>query len=231
MKENNNNLKETSIEILILKNFMAVLKKYNKYTLFRCVVGANTDNIVSNIYKNMYSFNSLIRLQRSRDDVFVNASDMNSFANILKDVQHGGISQENSDPKTIQKYVANCINLLLHIYIERQVRDIKAIEEIGGQIFDMTCKELLGNDFEDLLVPPSEENVAKMRELNQFLMECNDNGRTLPQDRLDEIRAFIDSIRRDGGNEDMWYAQPNLGNEPDEPVEEDYDDYFVDDPW
>ena len=231
MKENNSNLKATSIEILILKNFMAVLKKYNKYTLFRCVVGVNTNNIVSNIYKNMHSFDNLIRSQRSRDDVFVNASDMDSFANMLKEIQHGGISQENSNPETIQKYVANCINLLLHTYIERQIRDIKAIEEIGGQIFDMTCKELLGNDFEDLLVPPSQEKMAKMRELNQFLMECNDNGRTLSQDRLEEIRAFLDSIRRDGGNEDMWYAQPNLGDEGDEPVDEDYEDYFDDAPW
>ena len=230
MRINNNKQMENNIEKLVLMNFIAVLKKYDKYPLFRCTVGVKTGNVISNLYKSMSGFKSIMLSQRD-NNIFENAQNIDSFVQMLKDIQNGGLPRNVTDQREIQKYIAGCTNFLLHLYLERFVGDFKLLEEIGKQIFDMSCEKLFGKGFEDLLVPPSREKAAKMRELNQFLMECNNNGRTLSQDRLDEIRAFLDSIRRDNGNEDMWYAQPNLGDGGDEPVEEDYDDYYDDTPW
>ena len=58
MKVNSNNKREgkQDLEYLVLKNFIVVLKKNDMYPMFRCVVGINTRNVVSSIYKRMTSF-------------------------------------------------------------------------------------------------------------------------------------------------------------------------------
>ena len=60
MNRNNHIDGKQDLEYLVLKNFIAVLKKNGMYPMFRCSVGTNTRNVVSSIFtrtsqKRMYS--------------------------------------------------------------------------------------------------------------------------------------------------------------------------------
>jgi hypothetical protein len=188
VKRNNNGEDRQDLEYLVLKNFIAVLKKNGMYPMFRCSVGTNTRNVVSSIYKRMNSFERFHQNQ-SKENVFANAGNIDAFVKMMKEVAHGGIgiNYNTDDPAQLQGSIANAINMLLHIFIERNVRDIKKLEMLGGQIFDMTCRQIFGGEFEDMLPQPTPE-MEKMRNMHEMLV--NRGVRPTPE-MIEEINRMI----------------------------------------
>jgi hypothetical protein len=68
-------------------------------------------------------------------------------------------SLEVKNTKEFQMTIMHLVNSLLHNCIEYGVRDnMKILEEVGAQIFEDSCKELLGESFEDL----TQEDMPKL---------------------------------------------------------------------
>jgi hypothetical protein len=139
--------------------------------------------------------------------------------------------------------------MLLHIFIERNVRDIRVLENLGGEIFDRTCRDIYGCEFKDMLPPPP-PNVEKMRELNQKLLEC---GGKPSEEMMEEIRRLMEEQQRyrenhenefDGGmmmpegyvpmvdDEDLDFLDNFLGDEnAEEEAEEENEEWLDEDDW
>ena len=247
MKVNSNNKREgkQDLEYLVLKNFIVVLKKNDMYPMFRCVVGINTRNVVSSIYKRMTSFER-IHKNLSKENVFTNAGNIDSFVKLMKEVAHGGVgtNYNTEDPAQLQGSIANTVNMLLHVFIERNVRDIHKLEELGGEIFEMTCKEVFGGEFEDMLPKPTPE-MEKMRQLHDMMMH---SGVRPTREMLEEINRMIAEGRlpqmplaQEGEpvnpavNEDDWDFLDDFLDDEDENfaegVEEDAGDWENGDEW
>lgn len=188
VRNNNNNVEKTDIEYLVLKNFIAVLKKNSMYPMFRCVVGSNTKNVVSSIYKRMPSFSVIIRNQ-SRENIYKDAGNIDTFVRMMKESLHGGLPRDEKDPAKLQHHIANCVNMLLHVFVERHVRDFHRLESLGAEIFDLTCREVFGGEFEDMLPQPAGMEEAN-RMLNQMMIDGN-LQRPTPE-ILEQIRQYIE---------------------------------------
>lgn len=170
------------IEYLVLKNFITVLKHNGMYPLFRCVVGTNTKNVVSVMYSKMRSFERYYH-HISDDNIFREAGNMNKFVELMKTTQHGGLRRGETDPAKIQRHIADCVNMLLHVFIERNVRDMRRLEQLGGQIFEMTCRGIFGGEFQDMLPEPPQ----KMKELNEMML----NGQRPTKEMIEELKRAI----------------------------------------
>lgn len=164
---NNKQGRKPDIEFLVLKNFIAVMKSNGMYPMFRCSVGWNTKNVVSNMYRHMNSFGNIMRNQ-SKENIYKDAGDMHSFLEMMKNSLNGGPRFSEDNPAQIQHYIANCVNMLLHVFVERNIRDFHKLESLGGSVFELTCKEVFGDDFQDMIAPPA--NIEKMRKFNEMMM-------------------------------------------------------------
>lgn len=215
----NNSLEEKpDIEFLVLKNFISVVKKKGMYPLFRCSVGWDTNNVISSIYRRMYSFQNLMKNQ-SNENIYKDAGNIDMFLELMKaSLKEHGFS--NNNPAEIQHHVANCVNCLIHIFIERRVRDYKILESIGGEIFDRTCREIFGGDFEDLLPAPP-QNLEKIRDINQRIME---NGGRPTQEMLEELRRVVEEQR--GVTPEMVEEFRRRANVEDNPIRQLNDEDF-----
>jgi hypothetical protein len=221
------------IEFLVLKNFIAVLKKNDMYPMFRCLVGTDTRNVVSSIYKRMPSFGNFYRNQ-SKENIYRSAGNIETFINLMKQSFNGGLSKDEKDPAKIQHHVANCVNTLLHVFVERNVKDFHRLEMLGGDIFDSTCREIFGGDFEDMLPKPSDATSEQIRRLNEMIA----NG-SMPRptpEMMEQIREMLERSNRehtqmyepeDGQplvNEDDWDFLDDFLDEHDDRDEEFFDE-------
>lgn len=215
VRNNNNNVEKTDIEYLVLKNFIAVLKKNSMYPMFRCVVGSNTKNVVSSIYQRMPSFSVIIRNQ-SKENIYKDAGNIETFVRMMKDSLNGGLPMDEKDPAKLQHHIANCVNMLLHVFVERHVRDFHRLESLGAEIFDLTCREVFGGEFEDMLPQPT-QNMEQMRKLNQMMIDGS-LPRPTPE-MMEQIRQMMERTRQE--------ENPFFGNGHPMINEEDWD--FLDD--
>lgn len=226
---NNNVSKKENLEIeyLVLKNFIMVLKENHMYPMFRCIVGSNTRNVISTLYNKLPSFYPIIRNQ-SKDNVFRDAPDIQSCVNMMRTSFEGGVSNNEKDPAKIQHHIANCVNMLLHIFIERNVRDFQKLEKMGGTIFEMTCREIFGGEFEDVLPPPPGD-VEKMRQINEMIIN---SGQRPTREMLDQIRQILEEQRNNQNlempegfqpmvNEEDWDFLDDFLDEQEEEIEDD----------
>ena len=215
----NNNVEKTDIEYLVLKNFIIVLKKNNMYPMFRSVVGSNTKNVVSSIYQRMKCFAVIIRNQ-SKENIYRDAGNIDTFVRMMKDSFNGGLSKGEKDPAKLQHHIANCVNMLLHVFVERNVRNYQKLEALGGEIFDLTCREIFGGEFEDMLPKPN-ENMEQMRRLNQMIIDGS-----IPKPTPEMMEQIRQMIERNNADHASLY-----GNDQPMVNEEDWDflDDFLDD--
>ena len=188
-KINVNSARKPDIEYLVLKNFIAVMKSNGMYPMFRCSVGWNTKNVVSNMYRHMNSFGGIMRNQ-SKENIYKDAGDMRTFVDMMKQSLNGGHRFSEGDPAQTQHYIANCVNMLLHVFVERNIRDIHKLENLGGNIFELTCREVFGDDFQDILTPP--ENIERMRELNEMMMR----GERPTPEFMEQLQREMQEIQR-----------------------------------
>jgi hypothetical protein len=233
VKSNNNRGNKQDLEYLILKNFITVLKKNGMYPMFRCLVGTETKNVVTSIYKRMHSFEKFYKNQ-SKENVFRKAGNIDTFVGMMKEVAHGGVgtNYKTDDPAQLQGLIANTINMLLHVFIERNVRDIHTLESLGGQIFDMTCREVFGGEFEDMLPQPTPEmekirqmyemmSVRGMRPTPEMIEEIN---RTIAEGRLPQFPGAPAPGQPMVNEEDWDFLDEFLGDEDNEEDGEFYDE-------
>jgi len=226
VKRNNNGEGKQDLEYLVLKNFISVLKKNGMYPMFRCSVGTNTRNVVSSIYKRMNSFERFHQNQ-SRENVFANACNIETFVKMMKEVAHGGIGTNYNidDQAHLQGSIANTINMLLHIFVERNVRDIHKLEMLGGEIFDMTCRTIFGGEFEDMLPQPTPE-MEKMRQMHEMMVNrglrptpemVEEFNRMIAEGRLPQFPGAAPAPGQSMVNEEDWdFLDEFLGDEDDE---------------
>lgn len=238
VKRNNNGEGKQDLEYLVLKNFIAVLKKNGMYPMFRCSVGTNTRNVVSSIYKRMNSFERFHQNQ-SKENVFANAGNIETFVKMMKEVAHGGIgtNYNTDDPAHLQGSIANTINMLLHIFVERNVRDIHKLEMLGGEIFDMTCRTIFGGEFEDMLPQPTPE-MEKMRQMHEMMTSrgmrptpemIEEINRMIAEGRLPQFPGAAPAPGQPLVNEEDWdFLDEFLGDEDGEFYDEE-DEEFGDD--
>jgi hypothetical protein len=187
MKEKNEYTNfEKDIDYLIFKNFTFVLKKHKMYPIFRCLVGTNTKNSVTSIYLNMPSF-SRVYARQIRDNIFRNAGNFGMFIHIMKQTFNG---VKNESPEEIQRHVADSVNNLLHLFIEPQVRRFEVLEELGEEMFNLTCREFFGGDFEDKLPKPQNLDMEKIKQINEMIH--NQRVRITPE-IIREMNRIIDS--------------------------------------
>jgi hypothetical protein len=223
VKNSNNKVEKTDIEFLVLKNFISVLKKNGMYPLFRSVVGSNTKNVVSSIYNRMPSFAHIIKNQ-SKENIYREAGNIDSFIKMMKDSFNGGLPEGVNDPSNLQHHIANCVNMLLHVFVERNIRDFHKLESLGGEIFDRTCREVFGGDFEDVLPQPSGD-VEQMRMLNQMMIDGNMSKPT--PEMIEQIKRMLENSNREHHsiysnaqpmvNEEDWdFLDDFLGDEDEE---------------
>lgn len=227
VKRNNNGEGKQDLEYLVLKNFIAVLKKNGMYPMFRCSVGTNTRNVVSSIYRRMNSFERFHKNSESRENVFRDAGNIESFVKMMKEVAHGGIgtNYNTNDPAQLQGAIANTINMLLHIFVERNVRDIHKLEMLGGEIFDMTCRTIFGGEFEDMLPQPTPE-MEKMRQMHEMMASrgmrptpemIEEINRMIAEGRLPQFPGAAPAPGQPMVNEEDWdFLDDFLGDEDDE---------------
>lgn len=191
--KNNTKPEQPDIEYLVLKNFIAVIKKHGMYQMFRSVVGGNTKNVVSMMYGKMNSFHSIIHNQ-SKENIFKDAPNIETFVKMMKDSFNGGLNRGEQDPAKLQHHIANCTNMLIHVFIERNVRDFNKLEQLGGEVFESSCREYFGGEFQDMLPAPP-ENMDKMRKLNQMII---DGGMSRPTpEMMEEIRRIIENSNQE----------------------------------
>jgi hypothetical protein len=220
-KINVNSVRKPDIEYLVLKNFIAVMKNNGMYPMFRCSVGWNTKNVVSNMYRHMNSFGGIMRNQ-SKENIYKDAGDMRTFVDMMKQSLNGGHRFSEGDPAQTQHYIANCVNMLLHVFVERNIRDFHKLESLGGNIFELTCREVFGNDFQDMLTPP--ENIERMRELNEMMMR----GEKPSPEFMEQLHREMEEIQRRRqaeGNAEGLPMIEDLGNFLDEFLDEDNGEY------
>lgn len=252
MNSNNRETKNSDIEALVLKNFIIVLKQNDMYPFFRCSVGTSTNNVISSLYMRLNSFRDVIIRQR-KDNIFRDSPTIESCADMLKQTLGGGLNNNEKSPAKIQHHIANCVNTLLHTFVERNVRDFHKLEHMGGMIFDMSCRAIFGDEFKDVLPPPP-ASAQVMRQINEYI---TNTGQRPTREMLEQIRQMIESQQIAQNPELSPLGQPPLveegddwdflddflgendeedGEEWDEEDERDEDDedaweYFDDDDW
>ena len=129
-----------NVEFMVLRNFISSLKQRRKYTWFRTSVGAMTQNPMSLLYR-IFSCRSTDHYCRV-DSVYEMVITMVS--------QVGKRSDNITSEKDLQQHIANCTNILIHEFIEAHTRDFEKLSKLGEEIFNKTCSEIFGEDFEDL---------------------------------------------------------------------------------
>lgn len=192
MNNSVDNKTKNKIEFLVLKNFIMALKQRKMYPFFRGVVGYRTTNPISNFYAKMPGFRSVFGMVSSKN-AFINVNGIDEMINMMKISIPNEMHINSSDEcAKIQARVANCVNALIHVFIESHVRDLKTLESIGGSIFENTCREIFGNDFKDVLPPPPRmpEGISNLRGVHE--LNGNINWDEIPTRR--SVNEFWDLI-------------------------------------
>lgn len=140
------------VDFLVLKNLVRVVKNRKMFASFRCTIGLSEASSMSFVYQS--SINAMA------DSICANGSDnpfkkCKTIKDILDVVNHNSnVVMDVRNDASVQRRVVDSLNYLMHVLLERIVKDIRIIERIGEEVFNMTCEELFGKGFKDLTVPP-----------------------------------------------------------------------------
>ena len=210
------------VEFLVLKNFIAAIKRHGMYSKFRSTVGIETNNCVSTMYKKMRCFQPVIQ-NRSKENAFVKAENIGSFLRIMVKTFGGkcGSDFQNNQDGMLQRHIANCTNMLIHVFVERYNNDFAFLSEIGGEIFNSTCEEIFGVGFVDMTQPRPEE-MEKMKQIHELIKA----GKLpeLPPNMAEQINRMMEEnhgMYGDGFMEDM---EDEYYDDEDTYYDEDYDE-------
>ena len=145
--------KEHYINFLVLKNLCRVLKNRNLFVKFRCTIGSNTLNKMSQPYLSLMTPILGRYISRiSRESPFGNCGSIND---ILCTIASGTLLKVDLESEeNIQKNITATTNILIHFLLEKNLGSIKEAEKIGEEVFNLTCEGLFGKGFKDLTTLP-----------------------------------------------------------------------------
>lgn len=224
--------KKEDIKTLTFLNLMKVLKQKNMYPKFRASVAVTpysgkNGNGISSIYYDLKSFSYIIK--RQGENPFMNCLNYKQLLEIIDNYMNPPMV-DNGDEQTItQIYITECINSILHSCLERHVgRDIKILEEIGQETFNITCKKLYGEGFEDKtasMMPP------QAKQMQDMLKSINLDGLSKEEQMkyfMDSIEAFRNSMikNREYTQNGEYIEMPKPSRYYDDGL---YDLHFIDD--
>ena len=212
--------KQYLIEFLILKNFIAAIKKRGMYVYFRRSVGICTNNPASNLYMSINSCRENVK-HDMKDNPFINAGNMLEFLQIMVSVI-GKRGEDIKNEKEMQYHISNGVNMLLHVFIENHNNNFDFLCQIGEEIFNATCQDIYGKDFQDMTKQISKEDISKLKAFHEAIAS---NPRCVSKAMISEMMEVFDRYR----DESLETFRPNL---PDEDLdlrldweELDFDDY------
>ena len=213
--------KEYYIDYLTIKNLSRVLKNRKLFTKFRCTIGINKISPMSNAYAILFSWLQKEVYYRN-DNPFIHCKSFKDILKILKDVAVGEVDLNNEE--SIQIRITNSTNFLLHMLLEKNLGDLKTIEKIGEETFNMTCEELFGKGFKDLTVP---EGIDMDLILKYNKMISSGETPEITPDIKAQLDKFTSFIKEHG----MFYNSPIFpdNDEDDTGFVWDDDEFFEED--
>lgn len=138
------------IEFLVLKNISRVLKNHKMFANFRCSIGYHNRGKMSFPYRLTHVMDNTVSALLVHNPF----THCETIEDVVKIMSGGHEFNNYDDDARVQKKVIDCINMLLHVLVERTIKgNFSILEEIGGETFKITCQELFGNDFVDHTIP------------------------------------------------------------------------------
>jgi hypothetical protein len=157
---------EYYVDFTVLKNLSRVLKNRKLFASFRCTIGICQQSNMSFAYR--LAKNAMARSFNANyeNNPFKQCKSLKDLLDVVNNSVRNPL--DITDDASVQRRVIDTLNLLMHVLLERVVGDIRLIENIGEEVFNMTCEELFGNDFKDLTVPP-DVNMEVVRKVGEMM--------------------------------------------------------------
>ena len=222
--------KEYTVEFIVFKNFLGVAKKNGLYNSFRRNVGCHPENSFYHLYGAFKCFNG----RRRNDDSFLNVKDTLGLLKLITHHTHGmrGIAIE--DEMKLQRHIANCVNILVHVFFERGIRDFNRLSQLGGEIFERSCKEIFGDDFKDL-TEPSPEEKKYIEELQKILPNGTFDPSKITPEIMEQLQRLVELRQNSlqGEDQNLWYGESDddFLDDEDEFLDEDNEEFFENEPF
>lgn len=156
---------ENELLNIVFNCLCRVLKDRKLYTKFRCFIGYGDKTFTSLIYPSIGAMRQYTHMAycSAKHNPFYMAKNRNDIFMIFSTMHNCDISKEAPEEvKSIQLRISQFINTLLHCSIEVVFQDMHLMEEIGQEIFNMSCKKIFGEDFVDETENEIPEEIKKM---------------------------------------------------------------------
>ena len=149
MEINIKTLNDKTLAQITYKCMCKVLRKEKMYCQFRCFVGGATS-----VYRNFSSFESYekMAIKTSNRNPFFRVRTLNEFYCELINASGDSTkitNHNNNNAALVQERIMQFINLILHHSVELFINNFSALETIGQEAFNTTCRQIYGNDFVD----------------------------------------------------------------------------------
>lgn len=153
---------DLKIAKLVFKNLVWVLKKHKQYFVFRCFIGYNYSIAPRSIYHCNCCFQKshfYMAKALGKDNPFAFCKNQKDVYLTMVKLPCNGLKNKEFNNlegnKNKQIYIMSLVNNLLHFCLEGAIglRDIRKVEAIGKEAFEMTCKMVFGDDFVDEIEP------------------------------------------------------------------------------
>ena len=173
------------IDFLVLKNLTRVLKNRKLFASFRCTIGINEKSSMSFVYRMMKNAMANSISINHEKNPFKKCKNIQDILDVVNNSIRTPLDVRND--ASVQRRVIDSLNLLMHVLLERVVKDIRILERIGEETFNMTCEELFGKEFKDLTVPP-DVDMDLIRKVGEMMR----NGERI--DLTPQVKAQIDKF-------------------------------------
>lgn len=144
---------KNEIKSSLIKNLFRVVKNKKMYCLLRGSLGVTPHSGINGV-SSIYYYTSFFRNNPSPRDPLNLCYTLASLVEALDSYitpTYVEIKTKDDTETNAQIYIAECINLILHSCLEFRVsrKNMKVLEEIGRETFNMTCTKLFGEGFVD----------------------------------------------------------------------------------
>lgn len=149
------------IKSCLIKNLFRVVKNKKLYCFLRGSLGVTPHSGIDGV-SSIYYRTSFFRSNPSPRNPLNLCYTLNSLIETLDSYikpQYVEIKTKDDTETNVQIYISECINIILHSCLEFRIprKDMKVLEEIGREAFNMTCTKLFGDGFVDrteAIAPP-----------------------------------------------------------------------------
>ena len=149
-----NKFNKEEVKVLTFLNLLRVLKSKNLFCKVRtslAITSYSGQNGISSIYFHLMPFSHIVRNQK--DNPFMSCMNYRDLLKVIDNFINGNprIQECEDEDAKLQIYITECINIILHSCLERFVgrENMKILDEIVQETFDMTCTKIFGENFED----------------------------------------------------------------------------------